>query len=124
MLSITSTKSEAFRMPPARTTRRRSTTASPPGGGTGEDTPTRSQEEQKQGEMPATDDDAPLPRFPADVTENLPSYLLQITSRDESIDVKDVTEEAKEKRDGGDSDDDADGFLDHDAAMVEAIVER
>jgi hypothetical protein len=101
---------------------RQSTTLSPPGGGTREDTPTtRSQEEQKQAETPATDDDMPVP---ADVTGILPSYLLQITTRDESINLEDVIEEAKEKGEGGDSDDEADDFLDHDAVMVEAIVER
>jgi hypothetical protein len=88
MSSITSTKSEAFATSPVRMSRRRSTTSSPPGGGTREDTPTRSQEEQKQGEMPATDNDTPVP---ADVTENLPSYLLQITSCDESINPEDIT---------------------------------
>jgi hypothetical protein len=34
------------------------------------------------------------------------------------------SEEARETGDGGDSDDEADNFLDHNAAMVEAIVER
>jgi hypothetical protein len=42
----------------------------------------------------------------------------------ESIKLEDVTKEAKEKGDGGDLDDEADDFLDHNAAMVEAIVER
>ena len=104
MSSITSTESEAvFNTPPARTRGgRRSTLASPPGGGGGttgeEDTPTRSErgEEEKQAETPATDDDAPLPA----ITESLPSYLLRIVSRFESINLEDVTEEAKEKGDG------------------------
>jgi hypothetical protein len=54
----------------------------------------------------------------------LPSYLLQITSCDEAINFEDVTEEAKEKGDGGDSDDEANNYLDHDAVLVETIVER
>ena len=73
--------------------------------------------------MPATD--AKDTRLPADVTETLPSYLLWLTSRFESINLEDVTEEeARENGGGGDSDDEADNFLDHDAAMVEAIAER
>jgi hypothetical protein len=107
------TESEPFTTPPARTSRTGSTTSSP-GGGTGDEyTPRRQKEEQKQGITTAT-------RLPADVTENLPSCLLRITSLDK---VKDVTKEAKEKGDGGDLDDEAEDFLDHDAAMVEEIVE-
>ncbi len=41
-----------------------------------------------------------------------------------SINLKDITEEDKAKGDGGDLYDEADDFLDHDALMVEAIVER
>jgi hypothetical protein len=84
------------------------------------------EEEEKRAETPDTiamDEDG-VALLPADVTENLPSYLLRITARDEAINLDDVTEEAKEKGDGGDSDDEADDFLDHDAAMVEAIAER
>jgi hypothetical protein len=77
----------------------------------------------EENETPVANDDAtPLP--PPDVTENLPSYLLRLTLRDEAINLEDVAEESKEKGDGGDSDDEADGFLDHDAAMVEATVEQ
>ena len=53
--------------------------------------------------MPATD--AKDTRLPADVTETLPSYLLQLTSRFESINLEDVTEEARENGGGGDLDD-------------------
>jgi hypothetical protein len=62
-------------------------------------------------------------QLPADITKSLPSYLLQITSWDGAINLEDVTKEAKEKGDGGDWDDEADNFLDHNATMVEAIVE-
>jgi hypothetical protein len=100
---------------------RRSSTSS--GSGEGD---TGRQEEKEQDETPgaSTNDDATPLRPPPDVTENLPSYLLRLTSRDEAINLEDVTEEAKEKGDGGDSDDEADDFLDHDAAMVEATAER
>jgi hypothetical protein len=114
---------DAFTTPPARTSRTRSATSLPGGGSVDEDS--MMEEEQKEGETldtPATD--AEDTQLPADVTETLPSYLLRLTRRFESINLEDVTEEAKENGGGGDSDDEADDFLDHDAAMVEAIAER
>ncbi len=83
------------------------------------------EEGQTEGEtldMPAKD--AEDTQLPADVTETLPSYLLRLTSPFESINLEDVTEEARGNGGGGDSDDEADNFLDHDAALVEAIAER
>jgi hypothetical protein len=106
---LTTDYDPSFTTPPSRSSRRQGSATS--------------SGEEKVDETPATNDDAtPLP--PPGVNENLPSYLLRLTSRFEAINLEDVAEEAKEKGDGGDSDDEADDFLEHDAAMVEATLER
>ena len=105
--------------------------ATPPTGSSRARRSATSTGEEKEDETPVVnDDETPVanddatPLSPPDVNDGLPSHLLRLISRDEAINPDDVTEEAKENGDVDDSDDEADDFLDHDAAMVEATVER